>query len=415
MIAGFDSCNNSPYPGFRQTETGLYYKFYLQDKDGAKPEIGDILNVHIIYRLGDSVIFDSKNLDAPFRFPLDSSSFAGDIFEGLAMMSVGDSATFIICADSLKRFEELEDIQDGGMLFFDVKLIDFQKKADFDKEVKILKQQQAAYIQELKALEKQDIENYISNKIHYRKTPSGLYYMVRRIGYGVKPIAGNFVGINYIAYFLNSDTLYDSQKENNELVYFELGKNFEIRGIEEALMLMCEGSRAHLLVPSDLAYGEQGIEDLVPPCTPLLFDVELKVVMNKIQFEKLMKDKEQKEISQYVEANQISVLPDTYGMYFIELKKGTGPLVDKGKRVKVKYSGMLLSGKVFDNHGGKLLAFTAGQGEVIPGWELALSKMRAGSIVRLIIPSNLAYGDTYTGVIPPYTPLLFEIELLEVK
>jgi FKBP-type peptidyl-prolyl cis-trans isomerase len=52
---------------------------------------------------------------------------------------------------------------------------------------------------------------------------------------------------------------------------------------------------------------------------------------------------------------------------------------------------------------------------VIPGWNEAIKKMRKGSIATIIVPSSLAYGEQGRGKIPPYCPLKFEIQLLEIK
>jgi FKBP-type peptidyl-prolyl cis-trans isomerase len=59
--------------------------------------------------------------------------------------------------------------------------------------------------------------------------------------------------------------------------------------------------------------------------------------------------------------------------------------------------------------------FTVGNGEVIPGWDEALPMMKVGGKATFIIPSNLAYGEMNQGPIKPYSTLVFDVELLEVK
>jgi FKBP-type peptidyl-prolyl cis-trans isomerase len=56
-----------------------------------------------------------------------------------------------------------------------------------------------------------------------------------------------------------------------------------------------------------------------------------------------------------------------------------------------------------------------GRGQVIKGWDEGISMMRQGGKATLIIPSNIAYSDRDMGVIPPYSTLVFDVELVEVK
>jgi FKBP-type peptidyl-prolyl cis-trans isomerase FklB len=84
--------------------------------------------------------------------------------------------------------------------------------------------------------------------------------------------------------------------------------------------------------------------------------------------------------------------------------------------VVVNYEGRLLDGTVFDsnkNHGGDPATFRVGQ--VIKGWQDALKAMPAGSEWEIYIPQELAYGANQQGNIPPFSTLIFKVELLEVK
>jgi FKBP-type peptidyl-prolyl cis-trans isomerase len=88
-----------------------------------------------------------------------------------------------------------------------------------------------------------------------------------------------------------------------------------------------------------------------------------------------------------------------------------------GNKVTVKYKGSFLDGKVFDQtkEGQPDFVFNVGAKMVIPGWDEALPMMNAGGKATFIIPSNLAYGEMNQGPIKPYSSLVFEVELLEVK
>ena len=104
------------------------------------------------------------------------------------------------------------------------------------------------------------------------------------------------------------------------------------------------------------------------------------------------------------------------GLVYKELTAGTGPQPEPTDRVEVHYHGTLVDGSVFDSsvQRGEPTSFALNQ--VIPGWIEGLQMMKVGGKARLVIPSELAYGD---GGRPPVIPggatLIFEVELLGIK
>jgi FKBP-type peptidyl-prolyl cis-trans isomerase len=88
-----------------------------------------------------------------------------------------------------------------------------------------------------------------------------------------------------------------------------------------------------------------------------------------------------------------------------------------GNKVTVKYKGSFLDGKVFDQtkEGQPDFVFNVGAKMVIPGWDEGLQLMKEGETCRLLIPWNLGYGEFGSGPIPPFSSLLFDIELVKVE
>ncbi len=106
------------------------------------------------------------------------------------------------------------------------------------------------------------------------------------------------------------------------------------------------------------------------------------------------------------------------GLRYQIIQKGDGKKAEKGVKVSVHYKGQLLDGTVFDSSYKRKepIDFTLGVGQVISGWDEGIQLLQVGDKARLVIPSDLAYGERGAGgVIPPNSTLIFDVELMNVK
>ena len=112
-------------------------------------------------------------------------------------------------------------------------------------------------------------------------------------------------------------------------------------------------------------------------------------------------------------------------MKSVELKAGIGEEITAGKIAVVHYTGWLYEAAAKDNKGkqfdssrtaGQPFRFPIGTGQVIKGWDQGVVGMKVGESRRLIIPADLAYGDSGAGgVIPPGATLVFDIDLVAIE
>lgn len=119
-------------------------------------------------------------------------------------------------------------------------------------------------------------------------------------------------------------------------------------------------------------------------------------------------------VTTMVKSNNIVDSTST-GLHYIISKVGTGATVTTGNSVTVKYTGKFLDGTIFDSSDSFAYVQKGANQRMIPGWEEGIEKLSKGGIGIFLIPSALAYGPNGYSKITPYTPLLFNIEVIDIK
>ena len=144
-----------------------------------------------------------------------------------------------------------------------------------------------------------------------------------------------------------------------------------------------------------------------------------------------IKDGEPKKITDYITSKKLEPKKTASGLQYVITEEGKGNKPALGDTVVVNYTGRLTNGTVFDSsikaeaEKAKLpidpmrtfepIRFSLGNQPVIQGWTEGLQLLNKGTKATFIIPSSLAYGERPMGnKIPPYAPLVFEVELVDV-
>lgn len=274
------SCKEIKFKGYEQTKNGMYYKFFVKNDTTPQPQIGDGIAIQYIIKKqsSDSTIVSSKDVSRDgsgvARFLLQSPTFNGSIEDGILMMHKGDSASFIISADSFflktNRMNELPPyIRPGEYLNVFIKLVDIKTK----KELEENQRKQEEELARLKEEELKNLDAYIAkNKITVKPTNSGLYYIELKKGKGEKITPNSIVKVHYRGELIDG-TVFDSS-EGKEPIEFTVGVGEVIPGWDEALQMMQKGTKAKIILPSSIAYGRQAAGP-IPPYSTLIFTLEV--------------------------------------------------------------------------------------------------------------------------------------------
>jgi FKBP-type peptidyl-prolyl cis-trans isomerase len=280
--------------GFKQGPADM--RFYIHhDQPGETIKNGDFLSVHFIHRTQDGAFLASSyETGHPVFFEQQKPFFRGDIFEGLALLSEGDSATFMLNFDSMQIILNVPrpPHDKGKYLSFTVKVEKVVPRLNmpdslFQKKVgKFLSNNTTNN----RIQEPGKISRYITtNKLKTFVTSSGLQYIITKKGAGSPARPGDTVEFDYTGRYITgkvfdtsiADTATRSGIFNEERSYRTdsaiAGSAKAIPAIDEALLLFPAGACVTLIIPSRLAYGETG-NSIFPPFTPLIFNLEVKAV-----------------------------------------------------------------------------------------------------------------------------------------
>ena len=203
-------------------------------------------------------------------------------------------------------------------------------------------------------------------------------------------------------------------KSASEQFSYALG--FQI-GTQIARQMMAEG------LDLDPGYLAQAIEDVLSGAPPAMTQAEMDAAITAIQQQSQEKSMEKVKAAEQAGQefrqtyqSQEGVSETESGILYRVLTPGTGGQPKIDDTVVVHYRGTLVDGTEFDSSIRRGQPATFSLGGIIPGWQEALQLMREGARWEVVIPPQLAYGETGAGgAIGPQETLIFEIELIEVK
>ncbi len=267
-----------------------------------------------------------------------------------------------------------------------------------------------------------------TNSSEYQTNNNGLKFKyLKQNPKGKHTKIGDYIEIKLI-YANSADSILFNSNEISSSIKMRIDKPSHIAGFEKALLMLKTGEHALFKISADSFFiktKKTEIPTWVKKGAQLTFDIELISILNKKQVKKEQqalkeqrKKTEEDGIQQYIQENNIQEKSSISGLFYIETVKGNGKQAKPGNVLEVHYTGRFIDGSIFDSSidRNEVFVFQLGKAEVIAGWEEGFSKMKEGGKAKFIIPSQLAYGEKgYSKIIPPYSTLIFDVELIKIK
>jgi len=262
----------------------------------------------------------------------------------------------------------------------------------------------------------------------YSKTSNGIYYRLHAFGSSEREVQPG----DYITADISYHTLEDS-------TFFEGRRTLQVTepayetSVDACFMMLSKGEKASFIIPA-APFFQQTLETSMPDFLASNDSMKLTVDLHEVQNEKEFRHEkeaflnwiddfgeyEKVLLQQFLERKRVDARPTPSGLYHVVLEEGSGPAVQQGDTVVVHYEGKFLNGKFFDSTKQRKQPFEFVYGtewQVIEGMEEVIGQMKEGEKALAILPSDVAFGKSgsSTGIIPPYTSVVYEVTLVDVR
>ncbi|MNX92047.1 putative FKBP-type peptidyl-prolyl cis-trans isomerase [compost metagenome] len=271
----------------------------------------------------------------------------------------------------------------------------------------------------IETIDKRSIEDYLSknNITTAVEDPSGYYYQIITPGTGAAVANTDSVYYTYDFKHTNGTSITkngDYTIPGTFLGYTDRFSFLTIPAVRITLGKLKKGGSARVILPSRMAFGKNGLTALgVESNEIIVIDLTLPLFNNQVEVDNFL-------INKFVTANSLVVTVDPTRVRYIISAEGTGKAdLKETSKINVKYTGRFLNGTVFDS---STDGVTFDLDDMISGWHKVLpGKIGTGGKIRLIIPSDRAYGqsartDQTTGNVsmPANSCLDFDIEIVSI-
>ena len=292
-VVAFSACKES----FKKAKDGTEYQI-ITASGGKLVTSGNIMQLDILVKYKDSVLFSSKETGMPQFAPYDTAQFPPLFKEIFKSLHVGDSITVKLSTDSLmKQGQTAPFMQKGQFLVQSYKITNSyasQAEADSARKIAMVNAEAIGKVKAAEQIKKDDkklTDYFAKNSIKAVKAPAGTYVEIVTPGTGSNIDTSVVVKTFYTGKTMDGH-IFDSNTDPAKGPVHPLIVNMTsdpslgvtvIKGWTDGMTLLNKGAKAKFYIPSSLGYGAQGAGADIAPNSILIFDIEVADVLNKVQ------------------------------------------------------------------------------------------------------------------------------------
>jgi FKBP-type peptidyl-prolyl cis-trans isomerase FkpA len=257
--------------------------------------------------------------------------------------------------------------------------------------------------------------------------PSGYYYQLISFHNERSTYTSNHIAWVSACFRTQADSVFwDSFNNLNDKFYVETDSLEKGNFLKNYISKCSALDSACVLIPTKEFFAQQFKSRLIPyfSARDSVVKVNFKIqrVLSPEEFDKTVHNLRKGELKQiedfYGSPKKLEMALDPAGFYWIEKPTGLNRApISPGDRVTLSYEGRYLNGRIFERSKGHFEFIYGTPDQVLKGINYVIARLKLGDNAKIILPSRLAFGEngSSNGTVPPYTPLIYEIKIIDIK
>lgn len=266
----------------------------------------------------------------------------------------------------------------------------------------------------------------------YSRDITGYYFKLLGIGDGnAMPGKDEVVVADAVMRTQSDSVFWDTQHDAANGLYIDLNADNIPGSCHKQLLQLVEGDSASFWVKPSVffrVYFDTVVPVFCKNDSLIRIDIKVNQIISKYEFAAIkegmqsghIEDTELEElqlIESYLLNNDKQLKPDAFGIYRLEKNSTNNENVTLGKRVKIAFQGSFIDGRPLDATMHELEFIYGTPDQLIKGLNIVIGSLKKGETAKIIVPSRLAFGEqgSSNGSIPPYTPLVYNVKIIDIK
>lgn len=267
----------------------------------------------------------------------------------------------------------------------------------------------------------------------YTRDSNGFYFKLLSIGDGNEsPKKDNVLVFDAVMKTASDSVFWDTRHDATNGFYVDLNMDILQGSCHAHFLKMVEGDSVSFLIkPSVLfrSYFDTIVPEFCRKDTLIKLDVKLNQIISKAEYAAMLKNAKGEDVEEDTELEELQAIEcfliqnyktskaDANGIYVLERTYTNLEKVVLGKKIKVAYQGSFLDGRLIDKSVQTMEYVYGTPDQQIKGLNIVIGSLKKDETTKIIVPSRLAFGESGSsnGSVPPYTPLVYNIKIIDIK